>query len=148
MRNILRAGNWLIGLIVFAGSAFAQKPATPAATTPQTATISGTVVSSDGTPLTAILTMHSQAPSIASPSPMTTSASNGSFQLSKIPIGTYQICATVQSGAFIDTCLRNPWGTMTPLVAGQSVAGQVITVQKAAVLQVRINDPQQLTNTQ
>jgi len=143
--------KWLIGLIALVGVATAQRPAEPAATSQQTASISGTVVSSDGTPLTAIVAVNSNVTSTASipsPSLTTTSTSNGSFQLSKVPAGTYQICVTVQSGPFVDPCLWNPGGTTIPLAASQSLASQVIRVQKAAVLHVRINDPQQLSNTE
>jgi hypothetical protein len=147
MRGILNAGTWLTGLIVFTGVGAAQKPAKSASIVQQTsASISGTVLSSDGTPLAAVLAVNSNAP-ISSPSLTTTSASNGSFQLSNVPAGTYQICVTVQSGPFVDPCLWNPGGTTIPLAASQSLTGQTIQVQQAAVLHVRINDPQDLRNT-
>jgi hypothetical protein len=151
MNSILNAGNGIIGLMVFAALSAAQKPAAPASTSQQTASISGTVVSSAGTPLSAIVRVNSNASStasVASLSLTTTSASNGSFQLSKVPPGTYQICVTVQSGPFVDPCLWTPGGTAVPLAASQSLAAQVIQVQQAAVLHVRINDPQQLSNTE
>jgi hypothetical protein len=151
MSSILNAGKWMVGLIVFVAVSAAQEPTAPASTSQQTASISGTVVSSDGTPLSAIVRVNSNASStasLASPSLTTTSASNGSFQLSKVPPGTYQICVTVQSGPFVDPCLWNPGETAMPLAASQSLTGQVIQVQQAAVLHVRINDPQQLSNTE
>jgi hypothetical protein len=103
-------------------------------------------VSSDGTPLSAIVAVNSNALS-SLPSLTATSAPDGSFQLSQVPAGTYQICVTVQSGPSVDPCLWNPWGTTIPLAASQSLVGQVVQVQQAAVLHVRINDPQHLSNT-
>jgi hypothetical protein len=129
-------------LIFFVGTCFGQ---TTSATS-SAATISGHVVSSDGTPLSAILTVNSTT-SASAPNLTTTSASDGSFQLSNVPAGSYQICVTVQSGNFVDPCLWSSSMTAFPLAAAQSAANQVIQVQKAAVVHVRINDPQHLCNT-
>lgn len=146
MTTLSKPGTCLIALaVLMRGVLPAQKPAAPAATSSQTATVSGTVVSSTGTPLSAILVVnpntHASLTNLT-----TTSSSNGSFQFSNVPAGTYQMCITVQSAAYVDPCLWNPGGTLIPIAASQALTGQVIQVQQAAVLHVRINDPQDLRN--
>jgi len=145
MRTVFHIIISLVGLTSAVVEAAAQTSPKPLALSQQTATISGTVVSNDGMPLSAVLVVNST-DSISASALTTASGSTGSFQLSGVPAGNYQICVTVQSGAFIDPCLWNTSGATIALAASQSLAGQVITVQQAAILHVRINDPQSLIN--
>lgn len=135
MRKPMQLVNKLIGLTLFAGLGAAQ-----------TASISGTVADNNGAALIAILALNSGA-LIVSSTPTATSLSDGTFQITNVPAGTYQMCITIQSGPYVDPCLWNPGGTAISLTDGQSLNGQSIQVQQAALLHVRINDPQQLSLT-
>lgn len=73
-----------------------------------------------------------------------TSAPDGTFRISGLPAGSYSVCVQVAGGAFLDTCEWSTSPLRIDVKAGQAVAGLLIKLKKAAILQVRLNDPANL----
>lgn len=107
-----------------------------------TGTISGTVVGSDGAPISAVVTANR----IGLP-PATghaDSAPNGSFYISGLADGTYSLCATDRRRQYLDPCA---WSAQEPSVkisGAQAVTGLKLVLEKGSLLQVRLNDPTQV----
>ncbi|MBY0507040.1 MAG: hypothetical protein K2X03_24195 [Bryobacteraceae bacterium] len=68
-------------------------------------------------------------------------AKDGSFSLTSLPAGTYQICLTSAEGDFVDPCV---WGLAPPTAVvgvNQKLAAQRYSLVKGARLKVRLDDP-------
>jgi hypothetical protein len=75
-----------------------------------------------------------------------TTTASGAYSFTGLEPGNYQVCVQVPGGPNLDPC---QWSTPTPIAvaSGATTANQTTTAVKGAVLQVRINDPQQLLAT-
>lgn len=132
----------LLILILFAAEALAQTA---------TASIQGSVTDAQnnrpvaGAHVTAI---RSELP----PARQTArTGSDGVFQLSGLPAGTYTICAQVPGSLYLDPCkwtagpanpLAKPAGLV--LAAGQKVTGAAVRLAQGSALTVRLEDPGQV----
>ena len=128
-----------------------------------TGSIQGTVVGSDGTPLSGVrvyaavkaATQKTKAPptlvayvqngATAQPNgkPPISSPAN-SFTIPNLPAGTYVLCAQTAIPGWLDPC---HWSATVPalsLAAGQSLTGQTVVMTKGAIVQIRINDSSKL----
>jgi hypothetical protein len=116
---------------------------------PQTASLSGHILSEEGRPLHATVTLSFANPQgYPAPPRRTSTDTTGAFSFARLAPGTYTLCAQVSpsepapaNSPFIDTCV---WGSAQPpitLASGQQLTGVVFTAPKGAVLQVRVADP-------
>jgi hypothetical protein len=103
--------------------------------------ISGNVVGSDKTPLQAVITVRAIGP--VKTNFLVTSAVNGTFTVTSLAPGEYQVCARPNNGAYINSCL---WYSNPPIkvTAGKATTGYRLVLKKAATLQVNLNDPSAL----
>ncbi len=115
--------------------------------TSATGVISGTVTGSDGTKITSGFVGVSGTPVIQSrltrSSAIAPIASDGSFRLPEIALGTYRICVQA-AAAWINPC---EWGLDEPTVVltlAQSSAAINVTLKKGALVPIHVNDPGQL----
>src|SRR5438067_8268412 len=76
------------------------------------------------------------------------SASDGTYQIPNLPAGSYSLCVQVAGGKYLDPCQWSPpqtaSGSTITVKSGQVISGTRLDLRPAAVLQVRINDPQKL----
>ncbi len=146
-------GFWAIGVTVGLGATFAQSTL---------GSIQGTVVGSDGTPLPgarvyAALKAASQPtkapPVLASFVQGATTAQSSiknpasTFLLSKLPAGTYILCAQTAAPGWLDPCHWSASVSTITLAAGQNLTGQTLVMTKGAVVQFTIVDPGKLLPT-
>lgn len=122
-------------------------PLLAAQTPPNTASLAGKVRDEKGLPVRAIVHANSglsQQHTFAGP--------DGAFQFTKLPAGTYFLCAQVpltslgpKDDPFVDSCA---WQDFTsprlPLLAGQAKLDAIITVKRGHLLTIRVNDPAKL----
>ncbi len=111
-------------------------------------TISGRVLSETGTPLRALIAIRSADGGLVRRG---FTALDGSFSFPQLPPGQYTFCARIPAEQasrpdqpFLDTCEWERPQTAVPLAAARPVAGVQVTVPKAALLQVRVDDPDQV----
>ena len=124
--------------------------ATPAAAQPLyfTGAIAGNVQGNDGSTIAgALLSLQLQPPYVRSRHPqiewVTTSASDGSFQFAGLDGGVYRLCGYLPHGIWLNPCV---WGLQPPtatLSRAQPSATITLTLNKGAVVPIRINDPSQ-----
>ncbi len=116
---------------------------------PSAASLSGHVLSEEGRPLRAAVTLSFAGPrGFPSPPRRVFTGTNGAFTFSRLPAGKYVLCAQVSAAEpapanspWVDTCV---WGSAQPpitLATGQQLAGIVFTAPKGAWLQMRVIDP-------
>jgi hypothetical protein len=116
---------------------------------PPTASLSGRVLSEEGRALRAIVTLNfAAARGYPAPPRRVRTDANGNFAFSKLPAGTYKLCAQIASSEpapanspYIDTC---DWPTSHPTInlsAGQQLAGVVFTAPKGTWLKLHVADP-------
>lgn len=107
--------------------------------------VSGRVRYADGTPVAGATIGYLRLAPLnlsAAAKRATATGADGSFALSGMAAGSYQIC--VQGGAdagWIDPCVWAAEPAAIHLLPGQTLTGQTVTVEKAATLEVRVNDP-------
>jgi hypothetical protein len=119
------------------------------AQTSSTASISGRVLSEEGRTLRASVTLSfAAARGFPAPPRRVLSGTDGVFSFSRLPAGTYKLCAQVSASEaapanapFVDTCVWGSGQTPIALADGQQVAGAVFTAPKGAWLRVRVTDP-------
>lgn len=118
----------------------------------QAATVSGTVVTRDGKKIAAILTLHdlSTTRTVGS-TPFDhqfSSKSDGTFSLSNVPPGQYEICADAPNAAVLDPCEWTRGGAPRITIKGTAASPLPVMVEVKVetgyMLQVHLNDPQQL----
>jgi hypothetical protein len=100
--------------------------------------VSGTVVGDDGKTLAATVTANRTSAPLARG--RADAGPGGGFTISNLPAGTYTLCVAVKGRGYLDPCA---WSTTAPTVqlsAGQAVTGYRLTVNKGAVVHVRLND--------
>jgi hypothetical protein len=107
-----------------------------------TGTISGVVAGDDGKLLAAVVTANSTGSPAASG--RTESASDGSFIISGLPAGVYELCAAVLGGGYLDPCAWSEVQQLAQVTPGKTLAGRRLVLLKGSVLQVRVNDPLKL----
>jgi hypothetical protein len=117
-----------------------------------TASLSGRVLSEEGRALRATVTLKfAAARGYPAPPRRARSDANGNFSFSKLPPGTYKVCAQVATSEaapanspYIDTC---DWPSGQPpitVAAGQQVTGVIFTAPKGAWLKLHAADPDQV----
>jgi hypothetical protein len=129
---------WLT--VLLAHPAIAQTP---------TASISGRVLSEEGRTLRATVTLSfSTAHGYPAPPRRTLTSPNGTFTFSRLPAGSYALCAQVATAEtapanspYVDTCAWPSAQSPIALAAGQQVAGIVFTAPKGALIKVLVADP-------
>ncbi len=131
-----------ISLLILAGFCLCRSGTAQA---PAASSISGRVVSENGATLRALIAIRSADGRFVQRG---FTGLDGSFSFSQLPPGQYTFCARIPSEQFprpdqpfLDTCDWEQRQTAVPLAAGRPVTGVRVTVPKAALLQVRINDP-------
>ena len=108
-------------------------------------TISGKITATDGAAIDAALTLHDLSTArVAGATPFDhqfASKRDGTFSLSGVPAGTYEICVDAPHRQILDPCR---WGGSTKkatIAAGDdTVTGFDLTVERGYFLQVRVND--------
>jgi hypothetical protein len=105
-----------------------------------TGKISGIVIGSDGKLLTAVITVSGVGTGGSGVGVRAQSAVDGSFTLAGLTAGSYQLCAMVSDGAYLDPCDWSSPGFPLQLTNGQVVTGRRVIMEKASTLHVRIND--------
>ena len=113
--------------------------AAPLILSQSTGKISGVVVGTDGKPVPATVSVYKLGPPPASGRGDT--AADGSFTISNLPAGTYDLCASAKSDGYLNTCAWSAPVSPLQLKAGQSIVGYRIVLKKGSSLQVRLNDP-------
>jgi hypothetical protein len=111
----------------------------------QTGSVSGVVVGADGPAISAIVTANKKGAPEASG--RVASAANGSFTISGLPDGTYELCASPKSGPYLDPCNWSPEIPRAQIAQGKPATGVRLVLDKGMSLQVRINDPVKLLET-
>lgn len=140
--NMVRLIRLIVAALVLACTALAQTPGA-------TASMSGRVLSEEGRTLRATVTLSfAAARGYPAPPWRTLTGTNGTFTFSRLPAGSYVLCAQVAAteaapanSPYVDTCV---WPSAQPpitLAAGQQVAGIVFTATKGALLKLRVADP-------
>ncbi len=114
----------------------------PAMLAQTVASISGTLVGDDGKPLAGSITAI-RVGGFGGGKQATANAA-GAFSLASLSAGSYQLCASVKGGGYLDPCSWEATPAVIQVAAGQAVAGNRLTVKKGAALQVRINDAAQV----
>ena len=113
------------------------------------ASISGRIVSETSLPLRATMTLSfAAARGYPAPPWRVRTNSTGAFTFSKLPAGSYSLCAQVASAEaapanspYVDTCLWGSGQAPITLTAGQQVTGVIFTAVKGALLSVHVADP-------
>jgi hypothetical protein len=91
------------------------------------ATISGTVQISASKPIRASLTIHD--------------LSTGTYSLSGVPAGKYEVCVDAPQENVLDPCIRTPGGAPTITVGASDISNHSIAVATGYLLSLRVNDP-------
>lgn len=101
--------------------------------------LTGIVQGDDGARISAVVTaIRIGRPTLSG---RTETAIDGSFSLSGLTDGQYQLCVADKDGAYLDPCA---WSTTPPTVtvaAERPISGYKLIVVKGVPLQVQINDP-------
>jgi hypothetical protein len=116
---------------------------------PSSASLSGRVLSEEGRSLRATVTLNlSAARGYPSPPRRVRTDATGAFSFSRLPAGTYKLCAQVAAveaapanSPYIDTCDWPPSQPPVTVGVGQQVAGIVFTAPKGAWLKLHVADP-------
>jgi hypothetical protein len=109
--------------------------------------ISGSIAAADGAPIDAALTLHdlttARVAGAHSFDRQFASKRDGTFALSGIPAGRYEICVDAPHQLILDPCR---WGTTERITvaAGSAVTGVNLTVRRGYLLRVRVRDPGQI----
>lgn len=115
-----------------------------------TASISGRVLSEEGRTLRANVTLSfAAARGYPAPPRRVLTGTDGIFTFSRLPAGTYKLCAQVAASEtapanspYVDTCAWGSGQTPIAVIDGQQVVGVVFTAPKGAWLKVRVTDPE------
>ena len=111
-----------------------------------TAIIQGSAVdSASGAAVSGAITIASRTSTPAARG-VATSSSNGSFQMTSLPSGTYNLCAQFPADGYLATCQWGSAATTITLAAGQKVTGSKISLKASSILKIYISDPGQLLN--
>lgn len=110
----------------------------PAAFAQPSGQLSGVVVGDDGQPLVAVVVANRAGTPPASGH--AESAVDGSFSISGLSPGVYDLCASVKGGGYLDPCAWSPELPTARIAAGQATTGYRLVLKKGSKLQVRVND--------
>jgi hypothetical protein len=110
-----------------------------------TGSISGVVVGADGPAISANITANKKGAPPASGRVDT--AANGSFTISGLPDGVYELCASPKSGPYLDPCNWSPEAPTAQIAEGKPATGVRLVLDKGMPLHVRIDDPGKLLDT-
>jgi hypothetical protein len=135
--------KWLAALIFLVPAAAQQAPLY------FSGAIEGSVQGNDGSTIAgALLSLQLQPPYVQSRylrfEWVATSGPDGSFQFTGLGAGAYKLCGYAPHGAWLNPCA---WGLQPPtatLSGAQPTAAIKLTLNKGAVVPIRINDPAQL----
>jgi hypothetical protein len=71
-------------------------------------------------------------------------AKSGAFSFNGLTPGTYELCATVIGGGYVDPCLWESTGLIVKVAAGQTISDVAFTIKQASTLRVRLEDSAKL----
>lgn len=89
--------------------------------------ISGTLTGNDGKPLAAQVTANGVPPLRSSGNAK--SGANGSFTISNLSPGAYNLCAEVGSAGYLDPCVWEPIPIVVRIAAGQALTGYQVVAK-------------------
>jgi hypothetical protein len=125
---------------VFFGVLTAAASATP--------TVSGNLKTTANKPILASITLHDISTArVQGQQPFDrqfASKSDGSFTLTGVPAGRYQVCVDAPQENVLDPCLWSTAPTVVTIPATGNVTGLAIQVATGSRLTVHVNDPQAL----
>jgi hypothetical protein len=101
--------------------------------------ISGIVIGSDGSPVSAVVT------ALRTGSPVdsgrTETAADGSFQMAGITDGNYELCVADKAGIYLDPCEWSASPLTVTVSAANPISGLKVVVAKGVPAEVHLNDP-------
>ncbi len=109
-----------------------------------TSSISGTVLGFGGKPVPGVVVSYFEEPSSSQASALLNgfvrTKPDGTFTISNVGAGKYQICVQAQEMGMLDPCVWSAKPAVT-VAAGENSTGLRITLQKGAWLKLRLVDP-------
>jgi hypothetical protein len=124
--------------VVLISSLRAQRPAELGPPTPNAPPLTGVVAGDDGAPVRASITALKLTAPVATG--RAESAANGTFTLTGLPDGDYQLCATDPAAVYLDPCA---WADAPPRVtiqAGRPATGYRLVMPRGVALPIRVAD--------
>jgi hypothetical protein len=101
--------------------------------------IQGAFQTEDAKSATAVIRLAMIKPQPRTPVSVQTGPS-GSFSFSGLEAGTYELCASVADGGYVDPCLWEASGVLVTLASGQAATGVTITGKKGSTFRVKVKD--------
>ena len=108
---------------------------------PSVGSIQGAAIADTGKPVSGAWITATGTGSGAVARRSTHSARDGSFVLSNLPPGTYQLCVDAPGTSLLDPCRWAPAPVTVTLSAGQVPVTRQIQVATGSMVHVRVNDP-------
>ena len=114
---------------------------------PANGSIQGVILDDAGSPLRGAFVTAYRIQPIPSVSAQDSSSSSGSFNVQRLPAGTYRLCAQVAGGALLDPCQWSLKQTEVTLATGQISRNNTLQLRRGSRLWVRLNDPNRTLQT-
>jgi len=111
-------------------------------------TVSGSLETTTGKPILASITLHDISTARTQGQipfdRQFASKSDGTFTVTGVPAGQYQVCVDAPQENVLDPCLWSTTPTVVTVPATGNVTGLAIKVATGSTLRVHVNDPQAL----
>jgi hypothetical protein len=104
--------------------------------------LSGIAIGNDGKPVQAVITAIKVGGPVAATRAEATS--NGSFALTGIPDGNYQLCAVDKGANYLDPCAWSGSPVTVTISAAKPISNYQLVLTRGLPLQVRVNDTGQI----